>query len=203
MQFAGGEYSSAVHTAIPELAEWIKPEDFAEMKTPIDFLGVNYYHHLRVKNVSQPGSGILTGTTQQPIYGFTAYGESAEVLTLADGLRRVLRRVHHEYGVRETIITENGFNRPEDKPEGMKVHDQPRIQYLRDHLISALQAIREGCNLTGFCVWTFMDNFEWAQGYSPRMGLIYVDYTTQKRIVKDSGWWYSQCAQTNEIVQNY
>lgn len=62
------------------------------------------------------------------------------------------------------------------------------------------KGIREGCNLTGYCVWSFMDNFEWARGYLPRMGLIYVDYTTQKRIVKDSGWWYSKCAQSNEIV---
>lgn len=117
------KYSPLVHATIPELAEWVKPEDFNEIQAPLDFLGVNYYHHLIVKDAPQSASQKTTITTLQPIYGFLSSSEIAEVVTMADGLRRVLLRVHKDYGVCETVITENGFNIPEDKPESTKVHD--------------------------------------------------------------------------------
>jgi beta-glucosidase len=191
------EYPPEVHAAIPELAEWIRPGDLDEIRAPLDFMGVNYYHHLRVKDAPPGSGGGKVSGNAQFAYGLAPSGESAEVITLPDGLRRVLLRVHQDYGVRESIVTENGFNRPEDRVENGRVADEPRIAFLRDHLTSAHQAIEEGCNLTGYCVWSLLDNFEWAKGFAPRFGLVHVDYATQKRTVKDSGRWYSAAARAN------
>jgi beta-glucosidase len=194
------EYPPEVHAAVPELAEWVKPGDFDEIRAPLDFLGVNYYHHLKVKDAPRGSGGGKVSGDAQFAYGLAPSGESAEVLTLAEGLRRVLLRVHKDYGVRETIVTENGMSRPEDSPVDGRVDDSPRIEFLRAHLTAAHQAIQEGCNLTGFCVWSLLDNFEWASGFKPRFGLVHVDHATQKRTVKDSGLWYGRCAKANGLV---
>ncbi len=72
------------------------------------------------------------------------------------------------------------------------LHDPKRIKYLNDHISQLLRAKREGVDVRGYFVWTFLDNFEWAEGYYPRFGLVYVDFDTQKRIVKSSGHWYAK-----------
>jgi beta-glucosidase len=72
-----------------------------------------------------------------------------------------------------------------------KIHDAERIEYLRSYLQQVLKAKNEGCRVAGYFVWTLTDNFEWAEGYRPRFGLIYVDFNTQQRIVKESGYWYA------------
>ncbi|MGK6351082.1 GH1 family beta-glucosidase [Parapedobacter sp. DT-150] len=91
--------------------------------------------------------------------------------------------------VPDIYITENGAAFP-DTVESGAVHDALRIQYLQDHLAQVLRAKREGLNVHGYFVWTLLDNFEWAEGYHPRFGLVHVDFETQRRIVKDSGKWY-------------
>ena len=88
-------------------------------------------------------------------------------------------------------VTENGSAFPDQVEDG-SVHDEQRIQYLKDHLAQVLRAKQEGYNVHGYFVWTLTDNFEWAEGYHSRFGLIHVESETQKRIVKDSGRWYGQ-----------
>ena len=95
-------------------------------------------------------------------------------------------------------MTENGAAF-EDKIENGKVHDERRINYLKEHFSQALRAIEDGVRLKGYFVWSLLDNFEWALGYSKRFGIVYVDYETQKRIIKDSGYWYSEVIKSNSI----
>jgi beta-glucosidase len=92
-------------------------------------------------------------------------------------------------GVKRIIITENGAAFP-DTPQGERVHDPKRLQFIQDHLAQVLRAKREGVPVEGYFYWSLLDNFEWAEGYRPRFGLVYVDYPTQKRILKDSGRWF-------------
>lgn len=88
------------------------------------------------------------------------------------------------------MVTENGAAFTDVLING-EVHDPKRIQYLKENIVQVLRAKQEGVNVDGYFVWTFLDNFEWAEGYYPRFGLVYVDFETQKRIVKSSGKWYA------------
>jgi beta-glucosidase len=104
---------------------------------------------------------------------------------------KALKRLNGYSNIKEIIVTENGAAFT-DTPDDGKVDDRMRVKYLQDHVAQVLAARREGVKVKGYFVWTLMDNFEWAEGFYPRFGLIYVDFTTQRRIVKSSGRWYSQ-----------
>ncbi|MNY33746.1 Beta-glucosidase A [compost metagenome] len=88
------------------------------------------------------------------------------------------------------IITENGAAFP-DQVENNRVDDPKRIQYLQAIIEQVYRAKQEGVQVNGYFAWTFLDNFEWAEGYEPRFGLVYVDFETQQRIIKSSGHWYA------------
>jgi beta-glucosidase len=92
--------------------------------------------------------------------------------------------------VKKLYITENGAAFPDYVTEG-KVDDLKRIEYLQAYLKEVLKAKNDGYKVSGYFVWTLTDNFEWAEGYNPRFGLIYVDFNTQQRIIKASGHWYA------------
>ncbi len=116
------------------------------------------------------------------------------------GLYLLLRRVHREYGQPEMYVTESGTPiGGEVLPDGT-VADPRRVDYLRRHFAAAWHAIQEGVKLRGYFVWSLMDNFEWNSGYSKRFGLVYVDYATQQRTVKESGHWYAEPIRRNGIV---
>ncbi|MEJ7683852.1 MAG: family 1 glycosylhydrolase [Segetibacter sp.] len=87
-----------------------------------------------------------------------------------------------------------------------EVNDENRKRYLQQHIAQVLRAKQEGINVKGYFVWSFTDNFEWAEGYQPRFGLVHVDFSTQKRIVKSSGYWYSKLLQSatleNTVIKN-
>lgn len=91
--------------------------------------------------------------------------------------------------VKEIYITENGASFP-DELEGISVHDNERKNFFESYLKQVLRAKKEGMNVKGYFVWSLTDNFEWAEGYRQRFGLVYIDYVTQKRIIKNSGKWF-------------
>ena len=95
---------------------------------------------------------------------------------------------------KEIIVTENGAAFPDVLVDG-KVHDNKRTNFLKQYINQVLRAKQEGVKVNGYFVWSLTDNFEWAEGYKPRFGLVYVDFKTQDRIIKDSGYWYSQFIQ--------
>ncbi|HMI79192.1 MAG TPA: family 1 glycosylhydrolase, partial [Ferruginibacter sp.] len=102
-----------------------------------------------------------------------------------------LKRLHNYKQIQEIIVTENGaaFN---DSYEEDRVDDFKRVRFLQDYIAQVLLAKREGVNVNGYFVWTLLDNFEWAEGFYPKFGLVNIDFKTQRRTVKNSGRWYSQ-----------
>ena len=105
-------------------------------------------------------------------------------------LYAALKRYNGYNEIKNIIVTENGAAFI-DNPEHGNVNDTKRVKYLQDHIAQVLLARKEGIRVNGYFVWTLMDNFEWAEGYYPRFGLVYIDFETQERIVKASGKWYS------------
>jgi beta-glucosidase len=88
-------------------------------------------------------------------------------------------------------VTENGAAFPDVWDGGDTVSDHRRVDYLRSHITACAEAIEQGAPLRGYFVWSLMDNFEWAEGYTKRFGIIYIDYPTQHRVIKESGHWYA------------
>ncbi len=178
--------------------DFIHAEDAAHIAAPIDFLGVNYYstHVVRAATVEEQASGahvdrawvaaadavkLETGLPQ------TAMGWEID----ADGLRRTLLRLTHEYSAPALYVTENGAAFDDVRAADGQVHDPDRIAYLDGHFTAAAAAITEGADLRGYFVWSLMDNFEWAYGYSKRFGVVHVDYDDLSRTIKDSGHWFA------------
>jgi beta-glucosidase len=95
------------------------------------------------------------------------------------------------------VISENGLASPDWVSTDGNVHDENRIDFTRRYLRESHRAIQDGVPMLGYFHWSIMDNFEWAHGYRPRFGLIHVDYETQKRTVKQSGWWYRDLIASN------
>jgi beta-glucosidase len=159
-------------------------EDLAQIRQPLDYLGINFYDCKRI--AADPGDPLHGARRVRPPGPVTHAGLAIEPA----GLARVLWRVHDSYGPLPLYITENGacFNDYPD-PEG-RVNDYERAEYLAGYFDAAAEAIRQGVDLRGYYVWSLLDNFEWAQGYSQRFGLVYVDYRTQDRIPKTSAHWY-------------
>jgi beta-glucosidase len=158
--------------------------DLPLIAQPLDFLGVNYYEHQRI--VHDQDEPVHAARALPPLGPVTHGGVAIEPA----GLTRLLCRVYEDYGPVPLYVTENGasFNDYAD-PAG-RVNDQERVEYLSAHFAAAAESIRRGVDLRGYYVWSFMDNFEWAHGYSSRFGLIYIDYRTQARIPKESAKWF-------------
>ena len=167
--------------------------DLQVIGRPIDFLGVNYYTR---QVVAAGGKDGFVGTVDKHMPGeHTEMGWEVYPAGLAD----LLVRVHQDYQPAALVVTENGAAfadvlRPAQGGEPEGVADARREAYLRGHLQAAHQAIQAGVPLTGYFAWSLMDNFEWGHGYTKRFGLAYVDYPTQRRVVKQSGRWYARVA---------
>ncbi|MGE5549755.1 MAG: GH1 family beta-glucosidase [Bacteroidota bacterium] len=185
-----------------DIARWFRPRlgappiragDLERIGQPLDFLGVNYYTRLLHR---QAWWNPLTGARQVPGAGpKTAMGWEI----YPEGLYLLLERLYREYGPLPLYITENGAAYHDvPAPDGL-IHDQERLSYLHAHLVQAHRAIAAGIDLRGYFVWSLLDNFEWAEGYGKRFGLVRVDYETQKRTVKDSGLYFARVAGANAV----
>ncbi|GAA0541007.1 GH1 family beta-glucosidase [Chitinophaga japonensis] len=162
--------------------------DWDKLAFDFDFIGVQHYFPLVVRyNAFMPVVGISEVKPRYRKVPVTALGWEIS----AGGMYAVLKQFAAYKGVRRIIVTEGGaaFN---DQPEGNCVKDAARTQYFQDYLGAVLQAKKEGVPVEGYFAWTLTDNFEWAEGYRARFGLVYVDFETQQRIVKDSGKWFRE-----------
>jgi beta-glucosidase len=176
------------------LTPLIEKGDLEIIARPIEFLGVNYYYPTTIRQLPGGQFGQYE-FVNPPDAQFTAMGWPV----VPRGLYDLLARLHSDYHIPEMYITENGAAFADEVSEDGHVHDARRIDYLREHLLAAHAAMSEGVPLSGYFVWTLMDNFEWAHGYSKRFGVAYTDYATQRRIIKDSGFWYRDMIAKNEI----
>lgn len=172
--------------------------DFSIISTPIDFLGVNYYSRMLVRSHTDTATTTTTVAHTLPADRYEAveripgasYTEMGWEI-FPDGLANILTRIHREYAPKALIVTESGAAFDDQWDGNGTVHDPQRIDYLRKHIQMVAEAIRQGVPIKGYVVWSFLDNFEWSEGYRKRFGLVYVDYPTQRRIIKDSGLWYA------------
>ncbi|MGM0498773.1 MAG: GH1 family beta-glucosidase [Bacillota bacterium] len=172
----------------------IKTGDLEIISSNIDFLGINYYSRALVEYDEAKLLNFKTIKTKNSDY--TAMNWEV----YPQGLTDLLLRLDAEYTKKPIFITENGAAYNDQIAEDGSVHDKKRVDYLEKHFQAAHQAIEKGVNLAGYYVWSLMDNFEWAYGYSKRFGIIYIDYDNgQNRILKDSAKMYSQVIENNYI----
>ena len=152
----------------------------------LDYLGLNFYRRDSVSARSDRpfdwDIGARPGTEQTQMGWEVA----------PDGLRDVLVALHREYAPREIVITENGAAYPDVVESDGRVHDDARISYLARHVAAAGEALAAGVPLTGYHVWSLLDNYEWSLGYTRRFGLVHVDFENQRRTLKDSAHWYGR-----------
>jgi beta-glucosidase len=174
---------------------FVRDGDLEVIAGPLGFLGVNYYrrHTVTAEALSQPGADELPGSLgawSVPPAGveLTAMGWPIEPQGLAD----LLIELHRDYGPARVIVTENGAAFDDEPAPDRIVHDATRIAFLRDHIAAARAALEAGVPLGGFLVWSLLDNFEWAEGYSKRFGLVHVDFASQVRTPKESARWYAE-----------
>jgi len=178
-------------TLLNRLEGFIKPGDEQKLVFDMDFIGIQNYTReivthayftplLKAKIIKADKRNV-----DRTLMNWEIYPES---------LYLILKKYNAYKNIKEIIVTENGaaFN---DHVLNDKVHDEKRIKYLQDHTSQVLRAKREGINVTGYFIWTLMDNFEWAEGYHPRFGLVHVNFSTSQRIIKSSGYWYQQFLQ--------
>ncbi|HOQ76062.1 MAG TPA: GH1 family beta-glucosidase [Thermoclostridium sp.] len=184
-----GRYPEGYYSTFGDLVPAIGPDDFEVMAQPIDFLGLNIYQapFVRMGPDGKPEMVPLKTGAPRANNGWPVTPQS-----LYWG-----PRFHYERYRIPIYITENGLANQDWVSLDGRVHDPQRIDYLRRYLLELDRAIADGTGVKGYFQWSILDNFEWAEGYDKRFGLVYVDFETLKRTVKDSAYWYSNVIKTN------
>ena len=164
--------------------DFIGPGDLQTISAPADFLGVNYYETKQV--VADPAEPVHHVAVTAATGAVTAAGLDIR----PSGLGRILHRIRDDYTPLPLYLTENGAAVNDYPTPDGAVHDPERITYLHAHFTEAGAAITAGVDLRGYYIWSLMDSFEWADGFSRRYGLLHVNPHTQTRTLKDSAHWY-------------
>ncbi|MEW6566828.1 MAG: GH1 family beta-glucosidase [Chloroflexota bacterium] len=192
-----GQYPDDIVAAFGPLFPTPEPGDLEKVAAPLDFLGVNYYSRTVVRH--DPQALLLEATQIQP--EGNAYSQMWEIYPL--GMYEILTRVWADYGkarpAMRLLVTENGVPLADGPDLDGRIRDPRRIRYLRDHILQVHRALEEGVPLDGYFVWSLLDNFEWAHGYRMRFGLVYVDFDTRARTVKESGRWFARLIRANAV----
>ena len=184
--------------------DFVRDDDLELIATPSDFLGVNYYARRVMRAVPEkrpyPWEVVVPENvpmTEGGTQGVPMTEAGSEIVPSA--FTDLLVRLRRDYGV-PIVITENGAVFGDAPGPDDRVRDRRRVQFIHDHVAALHDAIGQGVDLRGYCHWSFMDNFEWALGYGMRFGVVYVDYETLERTVKDSGRYYARIAAANALV---
>jgi beta-glucosidase len=167
----------------------VQAGDMELIAQPMDFLGVNYYS----RNIAR-GTASSDGIQEEAEHSTMGW----EVYP--DGLRVLLELVQQRYAPKAIYITENGIAVEDTLRADGTVEDEARQRYLQRHFAAAHQAMQAGVPLRGYFVWSLMDNYEWTFGYSQRFGIIYTDYATQERYIKQSGYFYQGVIARNGVA---
>jgi len=189
---AGQGYPVADLKLLQRLEVFIKDGDERKLAFDMDFIGLQNYTRevvrwsyltplIRAKIIKADKRNVETTVMNWEVY--------------PEGIYKILHKFSGYKNFKELIVTENGAAFP-DVVIDNEVNDEKRKNYLQQHIAQVLRAKQEGVNVKGYFVWSFTDNFEWAEGYKPRFGLVHIDFATQKRIVKSSGHWYSKLLQS-------
>lgn len=190
-----GRYPSGLFADLGVAEPQVEEGDMAVIAAPTDFLGVNYYSRRLVQALP---SGAARGMWNPAGYeevasipgaSYTQMGSGWEVYP--QGLADLLVRLKEDYAPPALLVTENGAAYEDHWNGDGHINDPERLEFVRGHIQAMAQAIAEGVPLRGYMLWSLLDNFEWGHGYSKRFGVVYVDFATQRRIVKESGRWYA------------
>ncbi|BDZ39699.1 beta-glucosidase [Microbacterium suwonense] len=199
--------------AVSAWQEAVRPEDLEAISSPLDALGINYYHGELLSGHPQPGPDgepVETNPHETPgqqrrtaspfpsdegIHwverGLPRTGMGWEVQP--EGLTRLLVRIGEEYAPEVPLyVTENGVAYDDVVGDDGEVPDAERTAFLRDHVAATLDAVEQGADVRGYFYWSLLDNYEWAWGYAKRFGIVRVDYDTQQRTIKQSGHEYAR-----------
>ncbi|CAN5124049.1 GH1 family beta-glucosidase [soil metagenome] len=180
----GRGYPNDIEQIYRDRGRWdgsvVHPGDLETVAAAIDFVGVNYYTSIEVREGGEESEASAVAPGPDPPPGYTEMGWEITPQALTE----FLQRVAHDYQPRSIVVTENGASYSEF-PE-----DQRRIDYLSQHLEAVSDARDQGIPVDGYFVWSLLDNLEWVSGFSQRFGLVHVDHQTQKRTPKSSYHWY-------------
>ena len=184
-----GHYPISAYELVGDNMPKVQDGDMALIAQKLDYLGVNSYS----RNLVSAEGNI------DPVPGSEYTEMGWEVC--APALRRLLNRINKDYRLPPIYITENGAAFKDEVSADGKVHDERRLDYLKNHFIQTRLAMQDGADVHGYFVWSLLDNFEWGHGYTKRFGIVRVDYETQERTVKDSGEWYSKVIASNSVEE--
>ncbi len=186
-------YPSQDLKAIRRIENFMKADDENRLKFDMDFIGIQNYTQeivshsyftpfLKAKIIKANERNVERTSMNWEVYPESIY--------------QMLKKFSLYEGIKKLIVTENGaaFN---DQVIHGEIHDTQRKEYLQKYIAEVLRAKQDGINVQGYFVWSFTDNFEWAEGFLPRFGLVHIDYDSQKRIIKDSGKWYKSFLKIN------
>jgi beta-glucosidase len=182
-----GHYHPLTVDAMGEAFPQIKAGDMVLIAQKLDFLGINCYSRAVIGSEGRV----------KPVPGSEYTDMGWEVC--APSFRRMLNRIHGDYDLPPIYITENGAAFPDIVSPDGRIHDDRRLDYVRQHLRQLRLAMQDGVDVRGYFVWSLLDNFEWSFGYTKRFGVVRVDFETQKRTIKDSGTWYAQVIAKNQV----
>jgi len=196
-----GRYPEAL-AFLPETMMRIKSGDLEKMRAPLDFIGINLYYRIiasapgAVERISDPRKWIfpvnMTGGQEGPK---TDNGWEVWPQALYD----IAMRITRDFNSPEIEVTESGCAYNDGPGTAGAIRDPRRIEYHRQYLQAVARAIADGANVRSYHAWSLIDNFEWAEGFTQRFGLAYVDFKTQQRTIKDSGRWYAKVASQNRL----
>lgn len=216
--FVDGSYPAVLAPNTAHLTDWsfVRAGDLEEMRGAVDWFGVNYYasHVVRHNPAKAPAASAVATLADghkaglnspwpgderiefmRPPGELTAMGWNVD----PGALHAHLLRIHRDTG-KPIVVTENGSAWDDHVDADGRIRDAARTRYVRDHLQAVLDAIAEGADVRGYMAWSLMDNFEWAQGYAKRFGIVRVDYETQERTWKDTAYWYRAAIAARRIV---
>ena len=172
------DYITAGHLPATGM-DCIKDGDLSAIAAPLDFLGVNYY----TRTLLGGDAHSATPPAQFTDMDWEVYPH---------GLYALLNRLHFEYHAPKLYITESGCAYNDTPDAGGRIGDTRRVAYLHGHIAAVHRALQNGARIAGYFVWSLLDNYEWAKGYTQRFGIVWVDFETQERIPKDSAAWYAR-----------
>ncbi|WP_127131703.1 GH1 family beta-glucosidase [Georgenia sp. SYP-B2076] len=210
-----GSYPVELRRLTSHLSDWsfIRPGDLGLIRQRLDVLGVNYYStsYVRAREAGAPAAGGTGGHGDSAVSPWVAL-DDVEFLAPAgpltamgwniepDGLYELLAALDNAYEGLPLMVTENGAAFDDVVGPDGQVHDAARVDYLHRHLDAVARVIADGADVRGYFLWSLLDNFEWAYGYSKRFGIVHVDYDTQVRTPKDSARWYAALVSAGELL---
>ncbi|MCQ2379572.1 MAG: family 1 glycosylhydrolase [Victivallaceae bacterium] len=170
-------------------------EEMKVISTPTDFTGFNVYtgNYCTADSESPQGFKLFPGAADHP------YMDLSWLRVVPTSIYYGAKFIHELWG-KTTYVTENGCSSADTLGDGGEIYDSGRIEYLRNYLRNLQRATAENIPVKGYFVWSLLDNFEWAQGFAPRFGIVYTDYATRKRIPKWSARYYSECIRSNAVL---